>query len=769
MKIKLMIFSLIVTLIGLYVAGCDRGTDSVDFTYYLDANDRQVVHFKAQGKSDFGEFAYEWDYGDGTIGSGKTSTHTFGEFGKFTVTLTATIEDSNIETMVSKEIVVEIPQITDLDFEVFPDKKNPRLYNFKATSKVDYGNVEYEWDFGDGMTASGENVQYGFEYFGLYEIELTAKLSDYESVDKVIYKKNIEIAAPAITRLDFVATQDNDNPFLYHFTPIAEASWGTIEYEWDFGDGKIAFDNDNPTNIYSKYSTYIVKLKGRLKETGSEEITSKEVSVQVPIFKNYEITHTVDEKDPLQVYFTIENKDGEDDEDMSQQDSFQWEFGDGETASGLRTQHRYETYGDKTVYVTLRTPDQTQKTLTKDLKLETPYINNIKITGQPSLKASNLIEYRVTANSEFEDEIEYEWEFEDGTKKSGRTIERVMEFWPKADNSRKITEKIYLRTKIPRLNVSIRNSEPYEVKVLRPYIANFEVNCVNNTPSNLLDQTCRAIGEDGKTPTVINGGGEIVYEWVFNGQTYTGANQRFTLPAYNQEYEVIVTAQIKDTNITNVKNKGIISQDNGTSFTCSTDVVDDYHDDALKIKCKAVTSQTHYNIKTTWNMGDGKEPIQVDGEEVEYKYEKAGAYPITMTFKSAQSMPFDVTKKYGVLVNLYAGENNIKSDWKGTHSCSGGKVFGYGREIYISHNLSKFREQDFNLSGSISKGGFNCRGQENNGIAIQNVTWDIINSYGLHNGAKIGGAWGDWHQYINFKLCFKDSNIINKSTLCSPK
>lgn len=140
-----------------------------------------------------------------------------------------------------------------------------------------------------------------------------------------------------------------------------------------------------------------------------------------------------------------------------------------------------------------------------------------------------------------------------------------------------------------------------------------------------------------------------------------------------------------------------------------------------------------------------------------------------MTFKSAQSMPINITKKYGVLVNLYAGENNIKSDWKGTHSCSNGKVVGYGRDIYISHNLSKFIEKDFNLSGSITKGNFNCPGEEDNGIVIENVTWDIIHQKGLSNGAKIGGAWGDWNQDINLKLCFKDADIVNKSILCTPK
>ena len=41
-------------------------------------------------------------------------------------------------------------------------------------------NIEYDWDFGDGMTTSGDNVQYGFEYFGDYEVSLKATISEYE-------------------------------------------------------------------------------------------------------------------------------------------------------------------------------------------------------------------------------------------------------------------------------------------------------------------------------------------------------------------------------------------------------------------------------------------------------------------------------------------------------------------------------------------------------------------------------------------------------------
>lgn len=61
-----------------------------------------------------------------------------------------------------------------------------------------------------------------------------------------------------------------------------------------------------------------------------------------------------------------------------------------------------------------------------------------------------------------------------------------MSYWPQADATGNITEEIYLRIKIPRLNMSIRNTEPYKVQVLRPTIKNFGINCIRNSQNHLL-------------------------------------------------------------------------------------------------------------------------------------------------------------------------------------------------------------------------------------------------------------------------------------------
>lgn len=737
-KLKLVILILIISITALICNGCNKGKDTVDFSYYLDSSDRRIVHFNAKGKSDYGTFEYSWNFGDGYVGTGKEITHEYSDFGTFTITLFATIEDSKIETQVVKEIEVKIPEITNLDFEVIQDKQNPRLYNFKAASNSDYGNVEYEWDFGDGTTSSGNNVQYGFSYFGVYEIELKAKLAEYDKVSSIT-KKDVSIPAPAITKLEIYAEQDDSNPFMYHFRPIAEASWGTLEYEWSFGDGKISI-NEETTNTYSSYSSYTVKVTARIKETGTEKTESREITVQTPVFKNYEITHQVDTNDPLLVYFTIENKDENDSEDMSQQDSFYWEFGDGETASGLRVQHRYESYGNKYLFVTLRTANQTQKTLTKTINLETPLINNVKINGHPSLKAGNIIEYNVSVDSQFSDEIEYEWEFSDGTIKYGRIIQREMSYWEQGENGY-ITEKIYLRTSIPRLNISVRNTEPYEIQILKPTILNFDISCSPSINNPKLF-TCDTRDENGKKP-ISSAGGEIEYEWIFNGQTYTGANQRFELPELDTNYQVYVTATISNTNISISIPKILSASDDQLGMDCSAKIVDENHSDALKVKCQPLyNTNIHTAVNVKWDYGDGSQVT----EDEEHTYEKAGIYNIKMYFNSTQITNVVKEKQIPVLIKVRSYFD--RGSKEGTADCGGWQTKG----IFTSfnNNFSKFNQDDFTITNVFSTANESCK-CKGAGWKHSDNTWHAL-------GSRSADCWGNIDQYVITKICPKGYN-----------
>lgn len=119
---------------------------------------------------------YDWDFGDGTFGSGKIVTHTYTREGLFQVRLIVT-DDKGKTGIIIKNVEVlkpNLPPVASFNFSPATGIY-PLEVTFDGGSSYDPDGdiVRYDWDFGDGASGSGRVVRHTFSSWGNFVVRLT--------------------------------------------------------------------------------------------------------------------------------------------------------------------------------------------------------------------------------------------------------------------------------------------------------------------------------------------------------------------------------------------------------------------------------------------------------------------------------------------------------------------------------------------------------------------------------------------------------------------
>ncbi len=111
--------------------------------------------------------SYTWDFGDGTTGVGSTTEHTFTQPGTYPVRLTVTDSTGKTGTVThTVHILNHPPQAAFTYYPHIVSKGYPVSFDASGSTDADGEIVEYQWNFGDGRTASGEYVEHAYASAG---------------------------------------------------------------------------------------------------------------------------------------------------------------------------------------------------------------------------------------------------------------------------------------------------------------------------------------------------------------------------------------------------------------------------------------------------------------------------------------------------------------------------------------------------------------------------------------------------------------------------
>jgi PKD repeat protein len=141
----------------------------------------QLVAFDGSASSDPGGtiVSYEWSFGDGQSASGATPSHAYVEPGNYTVTLKITnAENKTGEISHTITVAKALPIAAFSVTTTSPTAGQSVAFDGSASSDPDGPIANYEWNFGDGESASGATPSHIYAKPGSYTV--TLKVADDE-------------------------------------------------------------------------------------------------------------------------------------------------------------------------------------------------------------------------------------------------------------------------------------------------------------------------------------------------------------------------------------------------------------------------------------------------------------------------------------------------------------------------------------------------------------------------------------------------------------
>ncbi|MEO0474011.1 MAG: PKD domain-containing protein, partial [Bacteroidota bacterium] len=350
-------------------------------------------------------WTYDWDFGDGTGGTGTSIVHTY--LTDTTSNPLMLIEDENgCVVFVNGPGSITIQPQPEPSFTV----DNIALClgqtaNFTNTSTSKRTIIGFEWDFGDGNTSTAINPSHTYTDTGVYVVSLIAETVDgcRDTADTPI---SIRVTGPPTAAFVVNPTRDCE-PFAATFTESSSGFFTLVDWAWDFGDGNTDNGQSIAPHIYTSAGIYTASLTVT-DNKGCTGTISRTVTVDpLPPVEFSDFRYGCA---PIGIAFTDETLG------TSPAVAWEWSFGDGNTSTQQNPTHTYANDGLYTVSLQVTDANGCVFTLVKPdyIRLSTPVAD---FTSDATVDCPPL-----TVN--FQDQsladttLTYLWDFGDGTAPS---------------------------------------------------------------------------------------------------------------------------------------------------------------------------------------------------------------------------------------------------------------------------------------------------------------------------------------------------------------
>lgn len=374
------------------------------------------------------KISFSWDFGDGATAVGPIVDHRYQNSGDYDVTLKITDNSGSecAEDSLTQKVVVNIPPYVEFSAPSRVCANIPVKVN-ASNSRDDQGRgLSYMWNFGDGthLNTKKSIAEKTYKIGGTYDIMLTIddnqrSVCNTASTTRMIYVNE----APKIDagpKKKFQCVQrESDLTMEFDASDTIDANADTLSFTWDMGDGRTK-RGAKVVHTYPGFGSYDVKLlvddNSGLDCSADVEFYQVKLSKAPVAVAGEKVYACVDEKivfdgrqSVAELKGTLHGK---------------WDFGDGQTAEGIRTEHKYQRAGNYQAVLTVTDKLNAMCPPSNDIK---PIVINappqVDITSESLGCVGDTIEFRATSAMDPDgDSLEYYWTFGDGTVTQGPSV-----------------------------------------------------------------------------------------------------------------------------------------------------------------------------------------------------------------------------------------------------------------------------------------------------------------------------------------------------------
>jgi PKD repeat protein len=301
---------------------------------------------------------YAWDFGDGTNGTGRTTTRTYASAGTKTVGLVVT-DSAGLSSFASRDIIVVAGNVgPNASFTASPSSLGVSV-NASASTDPDGVIEDYSWNWGDG-TAAGSGVTASHTYASAGTRSITLTVTDNAGATAISTRDVSVVPSNVGPTASFVGNVSGKTVYL-DASASADQDGTITTYSWVFGDGATA-TGAITSHTYSTTGTKNVQLTvlDNAGATGSATRSFTLTTSNVSPTASFIVTASG--------LVASVNASGSTDSDGTIA-SYSWAWGDGTTTTGSTSSHTYTTSGTKTITLTITDDGGATATATRSVTL----------------------------------------------------------------------------------------------------------------------------------------------------------------------------------------------------------------------------------------------------------------------------------------------------------------------------------------------------------------------------------------------------------------